>query len=83
MEWGMIVVASPQLIEDIRRASDDRLSLKDAIAEVIHCAYTCYFALTYRCYKSFHSDILFDPEMHNVNFHVDVISNLSARIPVD
>ena len=40
-QW-MIVVASPQLIDDIRRASDDQLSLKDAIAEVIHCGY-CYF----------------------------------------
>ncbi|KAF8721949.1 hypothetical protein AX14_010063 [Amanita brunnescens Koide BX004] len=59
----MIVVTSPQSIDDIRRASDDQLSLKDAIAE------------------SFHSDILFDPEMHDDDFHTDVIrSHLTRNI---
>jgi hypothetical protein len=38
-QW-MIVVTGPQLIEDMRRASDDQLSLKDAFAEVICQAYT-------------------------------------------
>ena len=38
-QW-MIVVTGPQLIEDVRRATDDHLSSKDAFAEVISHAYT-------------------------------------------
>ena len=38
-QW-MIVVTGPQLIEDVRRASDDQLSSRDAFAEVICHPYT-------------------------------------------
>ena len=37
-QW-MIVVTGPELIEDMRRASDDQLSSKDAFAEVICYAF--------------------------------------------
>ena len=38
-QW-MIVVTGPQLIENMRRASDDQLSSRAASAEVICHAYT-------------------------------------------
>ena len=44
-QW-MIVVTGPQLIEDMRRASDDQLSEYDAFAEVICHAYTRNLSLT-------------------------------------
>jgi len=34
-QW-MVVVTGPQMIEDVRHASDDQLSSKDAIAETLH-----------------------------------------------
>ncbi|KAF8343233.1 cytochrome P450 [Amanita rubescens] len=64
-QW-MIVGASPQLIDDIRRAPEDQLSLKDATAEM------------------FHTDILLGHELHEDDFHVEVIrtyftKNLAAQ----
>lgn len=37
-QW-IVVVTSQQLIDDIRRAPDDQLSLKDAVAEVTQLAF--------------------------------------------
>ena len=59
-QW-MIVGASPQLIDDIRRAPEDQLSLKDATAEM------------------FHTDILLGHELHDDDFHVEVIKTYFAK----
>ena len=59
-QW-MIVGASPQLIDDIRRAPEDQLSLKDSTAEM------------------FHTDILLGHELHEDDFHVEVIRNYFAK----
>ena len=45
-QW-MILVSGPRLIEDIRQASDDQLSLVDAAVEVIFRTYACHSILTY------------------------------------
>ena len=44
-QWA-IIVTGPQLLADIRRASDDQLSFLDAAAEVMHPAdlYHVYLA---------------------------------------
>ena len=47
-QW-MVVITGSQMIEDMRRASDDQLSSKDAFAEVICHAYTRNFWL-YVCH---------------------------------
>jgi hypothetical protein len=44
-QW-MIVATGPELIEDMRRASDDQLSASDAFAEVICHAYARNLSLT-------------------------------------
>jgi len=59
-QW-MIVGASPQLIDDIRRAPEDQLSLKDAMVDM------------------FHTDILLGHELHEDDFHVEVIRTYFAK----
>ena len=49
----IIVVTSQQLIDDIRRASDDQLSLKDAVGEVTQLAFSHNLPLIYPYCASF------------------------------
>ncbi len=51
-QW-IIVVTSQQLIDDIRRAPDDQLSLKDGVAEVTRLAFSYHLPWTYPYCTSF------------------------------
>ena len=77
-QW-MIVVTGPQLIEDMRRASDDQLSSKDAFAEVICHAYTRHSSNFMSATQTLHTDILFHPELHDDGFHIEVIRSHLTR----
>ena len=76
-QW-MVVVTGPQLIEDVRHASDDQLSSSEAFAEVICHAHTCNLSLTL-CDKTLHTDILFGRGIHDDGFHIDVIRSQLTR----
>jgi len=78
-QW-MVVVTGPQMIEDVRRASDDQLSSKDALAEVICHPYchACNLSLIL-CHKTLHFDILLGREVFDDGFHVDVIRSQLTR----
>jgi hypothetical protein len=77
-QW-MIVVAGPQYIGDIRQASDDQLSVKDAMAELI--SYIILFGLHAYWNQTLHADILFGPELLDDDFHIEVIrSHLTRNI---
>ncbi|KAF8178062.1 cytochrome P450 [Pholiota molesta] len=78
-----VVVSGPRMIEDIRRASDDELSFRDAVAELIQTDYM--LGKTIRL-ESFHIAVVRTPLTRNLGYRFpdikdEIITAFTALIP--